>query len=242
MWAIRSSVISLGQVRATLIFSVNLPKKERDLIIQAGVKNLVERAAQGSSGLAGQHIWSFAFCSHCSRKQNKKVKLISLDLEWSLCLWLTFGGSAEKQSGLCSLLGGVHSRVWPRPLYHHGPAQPLHLLHHGPHQRPQGVRGTCFGGPAGWGTGLRVTNSIPFLLKQGFHFIGYVRNSGRDNETFLLKHFPFHHLNLLFFIPLLSSRIKKRNQIWQKCKGTQRTSLAELWGKSKFPMFSKLST
>ena len=40
-----------------------------------GVKDLIERAVQGSNSLVGQYIWNFGFCTHCSRKQENKMNV-----------------------------------------------------------------------------------------------------------------------------------------------------------------------
>lgn len=157
---------------------------------------------------------------------------LTVDFQWSLCPWFWLLGSVRNGSYLCSLVGGVHSeRLWPTPVHHCCSAQPLLLLHHSPRQWPQRMRDPSFGQFEGGETGFRVTNSIPFLLKQYFHFIIYIRHSGRGNKTFLLKHFSFH-LNLYFLFPYCT--LENIPNFTEKQRNSK-TSPAELWEISKFP-------
>ena len=106
------------------------------------MKNLIERAVQGSDSLVGQCIWNFAFAPTVS--ENKKIKIISLALDFPRSLndsWL--GALIHGWKAILSVFpaGGVHSqRLWPPPLHHRRPAQPLLILYHRPCQQSQGVR------------------------------------------------------------------------------------------------------
>lgn len=183
-------MISLSHPDFECEFTLKKKKKRERLDHKEVEKNSCSKDCTRFQCLAGRHIWIFAFCSNCSKKQSNKIKRITVagNFQWSLSPWLTLLGSVRNGSYLCSLVGGVHSK-WLRPtqVHHCCSAQPLLLLHHSPCQHPQRMRDPSFGEFEGGETGLHVTDSIPFVLKQCFHFISYVRNSGRDNKTFLLK-------------------------------------------------------